>query len=51
LTMISQLNRNHRIFDRVAVDGRWGLRRRRARKHQQRYRKNTHGLSSIPVCR
>jgi hypothetical protein len=47
LTMISQLNRNHGIFDRVAVDGRWGLRRRRTRKHQKRYRKNTHGLSSI----
>jgi len=25
LTMISQLNRYHGIFDRVAVDGRWGL--------------------------
>jgi hypothetical protein len=48
LTMISQLNRNHGIFDRVAVDGRWGLRRRRTREHQKRYRKNTHGLSSIP---
>ena len=47
LTMISQLNRNHGIFDRVAVDGRWGLRRRRTRKHQKRYRKNPHGLSSI----
>jgi hypothetical protein len=47
LTVISQLNRNHGIFDRVAVDGRWGLRRRRTRKHQKRYRKNTHGLSSI----
>src|ERR1700726_4117383 len=47
LTMISQLNRNHGIFDRVAVDGRWGLRRRRTRKHQKRYRKNTHGVSSI----
>ena len=47
LTTISQLNRNHGIFDRVAVDGRWGLRRRRTRKHQKQHRKNTHGLSSI----
>jgi hypothetical protein len=44
---MSQLNRNNGFFDRVAVDGRWGLRRRRTRKHQKRYRKNTHGLSSI----
>lgn len=47
LTMISQLNRDHRIFDSVAVDGGWGLRRRRTRKQQERHRKNTHGLSSI----
>jgi hypothetical protein len=47
LTMITQLNSYHGILDRVAVDGRWGLRRRRTRKHQKRYRKNTHGLSSI----
>jgi hypothetical protein len=47
LTMISQLNSNRGIFDRVAVEGRWGLRRRRTCKHQKRYRKNTHGLSSI----
>ena len=41
LTMKSQLDRNHGILDRVAVDRRWGLRRRRTRKHQKRYRKNT----------
>ena len=47
LTMIGQLNGNHGIYNRVAVDMRWELRRRRTRKHQKRYRKNTHGLSSI----
>ena len=47
LAMISQLNRYRGMFDRVTVDGRWGLRRRRSRKHQKRYRKNAHGLSSI----
>ena len=48
LTMISQLNSNRGILDRVAVDGRWGLRRRRTRKHQKRCRKHTHGSSSDP---
>jgi hypothetical protein len=47
LAVISQLDGNHGIFDRVAVDGSWGLRGRRTRNHQKRYRKNTHGLSSI----
>src|SRR5664279_3533427 len=43
LAVKSQLNRNRGIFNHVAVDGRWGLRRRRSRENQKRYRKNTHG--------